>query len=185
MLLFMNKDENCDNAICEIAEGNSDALSIIYRNYGRMIYSLGFQITGNVSDAEDVLQEAMLKLLKQAHNYRKGTNPKAWVMSIARGCAIDIRRKTAKSLFLDEIECNAEVKTEDPAIAIILKDAMDKLKPEERTVINLKLYVGLSHKEIAYVLNTNARAAQKRYSRAMEKLKKYYDEQEENQYEKQ
>lgn len=77
MLFFMTINEKCDNAIIEISKGNIDALSVIYRTYGKMVYSVGYQIVNNVSDAEDVLQEVMLNVVKYAHTYRQGTNPKA------------------------------------------------------------------------------------------------------------
>jgi len=71
----MTINEKCDNAIIEISKGNIDALSVIYRTYGKMVFSVGYQIVNNVSDAEDVLQEVMLNVVKYAHTYRQGTNP--------------------------------------------------------------------------------------------------------------
>lgn len=168
-------NEECDNAICELAQGNKNALSVIYREYGRMIYSVGYNIVKNSTDAEDVLQETMMKILKQAHTYRRGTNPKAWVMSIARSCAIDVAKKQNNDSPLEDVEF-AVGANESADEMLLIKDAMKRLSAEERTVINLKLYVGLSHSEIASVLGINLFAVQKKYRRALAKLKKYCEE---------
>ncbi len=176
MLLFWVFNDNCDNAICELSEGNINALSVIYRNYGKMIFSLGYQIVNNKTDAEDVLQETMLNIAKYAHTYRRGTNPKAWVLAITRNCAISIVKKRGNTLPLDDIELSIADPADDIDDIMAIRDAMQKLNEQERAIINLKLHIGLSHAEIASVLGTNAIAVQKRYRRALEKLKRYYEE---------
>lgn len=66
----------CDEAICRLAKGDKNALSELYQFYGKMIFSVAKQIVGNRADVEDVLQDTMVKILKQVHNYKSGSNPK-------------------------------------------------------------------------------------------------------------
>ncbi len=175
MLLFWNINEKCDNAILEISQGNTEALSVIYREYGKMIYSVGYQIVNNVSDADDVMQEVMLNIVKYAHTYRSGTNPKAWIMSIVRSTALAIVKKRINAVPIDDVDYTITSDSEAIDEMLAARDAMNKLDEEERTILNLKLHVGLSHREISSVMGINLFAVQKKYQRALAKFKKYYD----------
>ncbi len=178
MFLFWNIHDECDEAIYSISKGDRNALSVIYREYGKMIFSVALQIVKQKSDAEDVLQDTMLKILKSAHGYRKGTNPKAWILSITRSCALDRLKKRGNDLPLD-----AEVRdcsfTEDNVEFIYINEALNKLSHDEQLIIKLRYYADLDHKGIAKVMGISCAAARKRCQRALEKLRSYFEEQEE------
>lgn len=176
MLLFWTINQKCDNAIVEISQGNNDALSVIYDAYGKMIYSVAYQIVNNLSDAEDVLQDVMLNIVKYSHTYRQGTNPKAWIMSITRNCSLAILNKRTNAISLDDVDYYLAADFENINELISIREAMNKLDEQERTILSLKLHIGLSYKEIASILGINLFAAQKRYQRALEKFKKIYEE---------
>lgn len=176
------KDE-CDKAITAIAEGNNNALLVLYRNYGRLIYTVAKNIVNNADDAEDVLQETLLRIIKYANDYQSGTNPAAWVLSIARNCAnnLVLSRTPSNSVSLDDDDFRLlRESIADSGSSLdelsIMHDALHTLSTDERTIIKLKFYVGLSHKEIASVMGIDHAAARKRYQRALEKLKNYYKE---------
>ena len=102
MILFWNLVDPCDIAIAEIALGNKNALERVYHEYGRMILSVAYQITGDPGDAEDVLQDTMVRILRLSHTYKKGTNPKAWVLKVARNSAVDKIKAKKHTLSLEE-----------------------------------------------------------------------------------
>ncbi len=175
MFLFWTIDKKCDDAIIEVSQGNTKALTVIYRTYGKMIYSVGYQIVNNISDADDVLQEVMLNIAKYAHTYRQGTNPKAWIMSITRNCAMAVIKKRINATPIDDIDYSIAASYNDIDEMLSVREAMKRLDEQERTILDLKLHIGLSHKEIASVLGINVFAVQKRYQRALAKFKKYYE----------
>lgn len=176
VLFFMTINEKCDNAIIEISKGNIEALSVIYRTYGKMVFSVGYQIVNNVSDAEDVLQEVMLNVVKYAHTYRQETNPKAWIMSITRSIALTIVKKRFDTISIDDVDYSIAANSADVDKMLAVREAMNKLDEQERTILNLKLHIGLSHREIASVLEMSVFAVQKKYQRALAKFKDYFDE---------
>ncbi|NLB42648.1 MAG: hypothetical protein GX815_10415, partial [Clostridiales bacterium] len=92
----------CDKAIVALSEGDMDALSDIFDCMARMIFSVAYGITGNYHDAENVLQETMIEISKYAHKYRRGSNAKAWILTIARHCSIDIVRKRKPLVSIEE-----------------------------------------------------------------------------------
>lgn len=171
-------DRICDNALTAIAEGNLEALSVIYKLYGRMIMSISLQITKNSHDAEDVLQDVMLKVSQYANQYQKHTNPRAWVLALARNTAIDYQKVNAKELVYDDITDslhNSYFSDSDPSLQTLLMDALSTLSEMDQSIVRMKLYAGLSHKEIASVLNLTKTATEKRYERALKKVQDYFN----------
>lgn len=159
-------DNDCNRALKQLAEGDMTALSVVYEYTARLIFSLSISLLGNREDAEDVLQDTMLEVSKSAKNYKVG-KPKAWVLSIARNCAIDILRKRCPNTELTELPCT------DPELARLeLTDILNALKDDEKQAVLLHIYGGLSHKDISNMLGISPAAAQKKYRRAINKLKK-------------
>lgn len=159
-------DYDCNRAIKRLADGDMTALSVIYDNTARLVFSLALSLTGNREDAEDVLQDTMLKVVRSAVGYKKGS-PKAWVLSIARNSAIDTLRRRHP----DAEE--SEPSSPDPELERLeLTDMLNALSNEEKQAVILHIYGGLSHKEIGKVLGISHVAAQKKYRRALMKLKK-------------
>lgn len=170
-------DRVCDYALIAIAEGNLEALSVIYKLYGRMIMSISLQITKNIHDAEDVLQDVMLKISKYSNQYQKHTNPRAWVMALTRNTAIDYQKTQSREIsydaIADELHNSCTLETE-PSFQTLLTDALSTLSEIDQSIVRMKLYVGLSHAEIASVLNLTKSATEKRYERALKKVQDYF-----------
>ncbi len=99
---MQNEMQILEEAICELTNGNKEGLCAIYENLGRLIYSVALGITGNCQDAEDTLQDTMMELMKCAHTYKKGTNPRAFILTVARHNALDLVRKRRETLSIDE-----------------------------------------------------------------------------------
>jgi len=136
------------------------AMSDLYDRYGRIAYSLIFRIVRNGAAAEDLVQETFLRVWNRVQSFdqEKGSlGP--WILTVARNRAIDyIRsidgRMSAGSLELDRLE-NPSLFTgfSDSALSIDrarrLKDAFQKLNANQRMVIELAYFEGLSQTEMA------------------------------------
>jgi RNA polymerase sigma-70 factor, ECF subfamily len=136
------------------------AMADLYDRYGRMLYALIYRMVRNEGAAEDLVQETFLRIWNrvQAFDQDKGSlGP--WVLTVARNRAIDYIRsvdgRMAQSAF--EIE-----KLEHPTLfrnlenemlnldrVKLLRGAFDKLTPNQRVVIELAYYEGLSQTEMA------------------------------------
>ena len=95
-------------AIKGLAKGNKDMLHAIYDAYGRLIYTIVYDILKNREDAEDVTSEFFIKLIRVAGTYQKKTSHRAWLIRIARNMAIDLLRKRGHEYLLHETEGNAD-----------------------------------------------------------------------------
>ncbi len=145
-------DRRCNQALAAIAGGDKSGAEVIYDIYGRMIYSLALQVLQSHEAAEDVVQEVLVAVMKHAASYKKDTNPRAWVMAIARNKAMDVLRSHREHLPEETIQNAEMVSRENVEESVLLADALASLGREERLLVNLKIYIGLSHKEIASVL---------------------------------
>lgn len=183
MLFGDDTKRACEQAIAAIAQGDKEALTVLYHNYARMICSVAKSILAGSDEVEDVLQETMLRVIKYAKTYRAGSNPAAWVLSIARNCAKDMAADRPPrgsfslddeaSEYLNRLCADGSLSFEE---AVIVHDALKMLSPEETAIVKLKWYYGFSFQEIAFVLETNAAAVSKKCQRAIKKLQRYFKE---------
>lgn len=162
----------CEKAILRIADGDGDALNIIYKYMNRQIYAVAYSVLRDFSLADDVVQETYIKILEKAFSYRKGTNARAWVLSVARNIAIDMFRRRRFEGSEDNLS-EQSIRFDESAVvsSMEVKNALDTLDDEERQIITLKIYAGLKHREIASLLGITEEASKKKYQRAAVKLR--------------
>ena len=167
-LLALGRGERRDN-------GEPVGLAELYELMGRAIFTTAYVITGHREDAEDILQDTLVEIYQDARFYRPRTNPRAWVLTVTRHTALDAVRKRTRHATapLDTAEAlPTPPDAHDEFTA--LWDLLAVLSPEERELVVLRLYHGLSHGEIAETLRISTAAAQKRYRRAIDKLRAHH-----------
>jgi RNA polymerase sigma-70 factor (ECF subfamily) len=160
--------QECDRAIAAVAQGDTQALAAVYDCMARDIFVAVLAITQNHADAEDALQDTMLQIVKYAFSYRRGSNPRAWILTIARHRALDIVRRRKKTVLLDEVTESCASVSPAESDAFTLLEALDA---NERLLLLLRLYEELTYAEIAKIMRISTYAAQKRYQRILQKLK--------------
>ena len=166
-------DKQADQALRDLSRGDMNGLSVIYDLYGRLILSVAYTIVGNFTDAEDVLQDVMLLLARYAKLYKPGNSPRAYVMTITRHHAINLINKRKNNLSTDEI---GDIPNHDGKLASVeVQDLLAHLTEEERQIVTLHVYAGLSHRQVAEMLELTTSATEKKYQRALKKLKKHYE----------
>jgi RNA polymerase sigma-70 factor (ECF subfamily) len=152
------KDES--DLVRRLKERDPHAMSDLYDRYGRLAYSLIYRIVRNGAAAEDLVQETFLRVWNRVQSFdrQKGAlGP--WILTVARNRAIDYLRSidgrmAAGSLELDRVE-NPALFSEfsDSALSIDrarrIKGALEKLNANQRMVIELAYFEGLSQTEMA------------------------------------
>ena len=157
------------------ASGEPSGMSELYDLMAQAILTTAYVITGNREDAEDVLQDTLIEIMLDAHLYRPRTNPRAWVLTVARHTALDaVRRRNRRATVSEEAAFHMPAPSDTEGEFTALWDMLAMLKPEEREIIVLRLYHCLSYIEIAETLHVSVAAAQKRYQRAIDKLREYH-----------
>ncbi len=143
-----------------IAAGDQDALGKLYDSTNRTVFGLIVRILNDPATAEEVALEVYTQVWRQAQNYdpRRGT-PSAWLLTIARSRAIDRFRSTDQTRRRQEPLAAVEATHSDgidPESSAseaerreLVRAALDTLPAEQREVIELAYFGGLSHSEIA------------------------------------
>ena len=135
------------------------ALADLYDRYGRLVYSLILRVVRDSGTAEDLVQETFLRVWNRAQGLdsNKGSiGP--WLLAVARNRAIDYLRSAGgrerNAMEFEETDHPAlytdmehDLITSDSARRI--KTAMDRLSPNQRQVIELAYFEGLSQTEMA------------------------------------
>ncbi len=167
----------CDRALCAIAGGDRNALSDIYDCMGKQIYFLAYSILKDHHDAEDVLGEVLCELAENAAAYKKGSHARAYILSVARNQALKMHRDKKNHLPLDEISEDARyARSDDEFISrLTMFDALKTLSEKESEIVLLHIESGMKFREIGEMLGLKTATAQKKYRRALAKLREYYE----------
>lgn len=160
-------DEEFQTAIYALANGDKNALRLIYEAYVRFIYAVVYDVVGRREDAEDITSEFFIKLVRVADSFRPGSPHRAWMVQIARNMAIDNLRKSRREVLeyeADEtqtdgntysvIECagaaeHAQEVEKKTVLAEDMRHAMQVLKSKEKEIVDMKLLGQLTFQEIA------------------------------------
>jgi RNA polymerase sigma-70 factor, ECF subfamily len=176
------RDQDLVSLVELVATGDQSALATLYDATNRLIYSLILRVLGDASSAEEVLVDVYTQVWRQAASYDANRGaPLAWMATIARSRAIDRlrsgwqdqRRKEPLEV-LGDAPSNAASPEETTAAAErqrFVREALNLLTPEQREVIELAYYSGLSHSEIAEKLKQPLGTVKTRTRLGMMKLR--------------
>lgn len=168
----MIKDEQL---MLRVAEGDLEAFSEIVRRHQRTAWRIALRFLGDPAEAEDIAQEAFLRILAAAPRYKPSATFSTYLYRvIARLCIDHIRKK--RPLFTNTLP-EAVDSSPDPAAALVQKDrdalvrqALDVLPSRQRMVVILKYYEGLRYGEIARAMGTTIKAVERLLGRARKRL---------------
>ena len=176
-----SRDQDWAALIDKIADGDQSALTTLYDSTSRLVFGLILRVVSDRATAEEVLLDVYTQIWRQAGSYdRKRGAPLAWMMTIARTRGIDRLRSSKADLTREPLETSGEVTAttpspEDASVASergrLVRSALDTLSAEQREVIELAYYSGLSHSEIALRLNQPLGTVKTRTRLGMMKLR--------------
>jgi RNA polymerase sigma-70 factor (ECF subfamily) len=161
-----------------MARGDRDALARLYDRYAPILIAVGVQLLGSRTHGEDLAHDVFLEALKHAGEYdpRRGS-VRTWLVMRCRSRAIDRRRAAgwSRAVPLDgERQVEAGGGDEDPALGsdrAAVRRALDELPEEQKRVIELGYFEGLSSSEIAEKLAAPIGTVKSRVAAALAKLR--------------
>ena len=167
--------------------GDLGAYDDLIRRYQERIYATVYHMTSNHEDANDLTQEAFIKAYHSLKTFKGGSSFYTWIYRIAVNKTINFlkQRKNRVHLSLNDLDFNAE---HDPDLIALVSDktpnrdiglselqeklngAMMKLSEHHRLVVTLHDVQGLSHEEIAKIMDCNIGTVRSRLFYARQQL---------------
>lgn len=156
-------------------------IEMLYDQYGGVAFAFAYRLLGERGIAEDVVQEAFLNIWRQgaAYDARRGS-ARTWVLTIVHHRAIDqIRSMRARNRADTEITDAAPLPAPEDTWASVartleaerVRRAMAHLPPEQRRVVDLIYYGGLTHQQVAERVGVPLGTVKGRLRLALEKLR--------------
>jgi RNA polymerase sigma-70 factor (ECF subfamily) len=156
-------EESC--LLAQSAAGDREAFRLLYARYGAPLFSLAVRIVGNTGEAEEMVQDAFVKIWRSAGLYdRRKSRPFTWAVTIMRRTCFDHLRKRRRrplSTVLDADEGgaqgasdvgNARHSAEARENSERLSGALAGIPQNQRRALELALFSAMSHSEIAQAL---------------------------------
>ena len=150
------------------------------------LFRLALRITLNNAEAEDIVQETLLKVWKKQDSWNEIESIEAFCYSICRNLALDrIKRADKFSESLDETQymaadtsysSNPEVMVQMSDRVKLVKHLIDHLPEKQKSVIQLRDFEGRSYKEIANVMQMTEEQVKVTLFRARQTIKKKFSE---------
>jgi len=169
--------------LAKIGDQDRDALSTLYDRYGRRVFALAVRILNDPVGSEEVTQDVFMSVWRRGATYttKKGKFT-TWLFSIAHNRTIDELRKRRRdrSRLNDNIEDHYDLKSGDisPADAAVaqseyakIRAAMEGLPEEQKNVVELSYFKGLTQTEIAEKTGQPLGTVKTRMRLALKKLR--------------
>ena len=168
---------------------NGAALEEIYRRYYKQIYGFVYRNTNRKELTEDIVQEAFLRVYRSRKSYKPTAKFAVWLYRIVRNLCIDEGRRywnrnvsrEAESTLVEDQQSPIDLLTADEKDVRqrmdeandmnTIRAAVDQLSPEQREVILLNKFQGLSYQEIAEIIDSNTESVKQKAYRAHLKLR--------------
>ena len=173
-------------AVALARDGDSEAFRALVERHGRAIYRVAHRMTGNPSDAEDIVQETFLRAYRQLGRFESRANFGTWLHRIAVNCSIDlIRSRPHREAAHDAPDLeqlgiaeaadagrpSPERLTMSAEVQGRITGAMSGLSPMERAAFVLRHLEGHSIDEISQALGLKTNATKHSIFRAVKKMR--------------
>jgi RNA polymerase sigma-70 factor (ECF subfamily) len=158
-----------------VAKGDLEAFEQIVLRHQKNAWSAAYRFLGNHMEAEDVAQEAFLKILCAAPRYRPTASFRTYLYRVVTRQCLDRARK-ARPVVANDLPDSV---TDSPSIlnemigrdrAHAVRRALDSLPPRQRMAIVLRYYEGLAYREIASAMLLSQKAVERLLARARNTL---------------
>jgi len=163
-----------DDLGARLRAGDPEALRALYQRYAGAVLTVARAFLADREAADDVVQQTFLQAWRAAHRIDPGRSLSPWLYQIARNCAIDALRRSARTPLAAapsaEIAAPGTPTFEQTWEAFEVRRAIDELPEVERDTVRLAHLDGLTHPEIAAFLGVPIGTVKSRLGRAYRRL---------------
>lgn len=161
-----------------IQEGRHDAFAEIVNRHSKRFYNIAYRFIFDKDEAEDIVQEAFIKLWEKRLNWNPYKEAKftTWFYKVVLNLCIDHNRKKkaeplSEEMLLPDKQQEHEAVIEDKQKQLMLERLIQELPERQQLALNLCFYEGISNQEAAEIIGVNLKALQSLIMRAKMTLK--------------
>jgi RNA polymerase sigma-70 factor, ECF subfamily len=173
-----------EDLISLVEARDAQAFATLYDRHTRAAYSLAYRMMGERQAAEDILQEAFLKVWRNASSYRpQRGSVRTWVLSIVHNRSIDqLRHLGSRRRMQEQVEASSPTTQSSEAFAHSwantqreqVREALKSLPEEQLKVVELAYFCGYTHVEIAQLLGLPLGTVKGRMRLGLKKIRDYF-----------
>jgi len=164
--------------IQRVLAGERSAFDVLVRQYGEEAYRLAYRMTRNPQDAQDLAQEAFVQAYRSLGTFRGESRFSTWLYRITMNLCLNHLKAVSRH---DGSEVDGQLADQRPDSleALIrnerdraLAEAIETLPPQQKATLHLRVHQGLSHREIAEILDCSEGTAKANYFHAVRALQR-------------
>lgn len=170
--------QNGDDLTClaDIARGDRSAFDRLYRRYYDRLFRFVLRVTGRMNLVEDVINDTMIVIWRKAGEYRGAAQASTWIFGIAYRKALKaLSRESRMSEVPEEAVDLSEAPPPDhldrDGLHAAIRQAVMRLPPEHRAVVDLTFFFNRSYEEVAQILDCPVGTVKSRMFHARAKLR--------------
>lgn len=192
----MQKSDNEKTLLKKARNGDIEAFELLVEDYQKKVFNVAYRMMGNSEDANDLVQEALIRIFKSIKNFKEQSSFSTWVYRIVTNVCLDElrRRKNKFTISIDEDikledgNVKRQIESEGPTleesleskeIQDIVTKAIEELSNEHKTVIVLRDIQGFSYDEISDIMKCPEGTVKSRINRARKALREILKKQKE------
>jgi RNA polymerase sigma-70 factor (ECF subfamily) len=147
-----------EEIVLALATGDHSAMTQLFSRYQGLVYSVALNIVGDFAEAEEVVQTVFFDIFRAANRYDNARgSARVWLLQFAYHRALHRRRHLEAQRFYlwENLDTAAQIspfhekKTSLPELVLMVRQALGRLKPNQRAVVELTYYEGLTAEEIS------------------------------------
>lgn len=186
-----------DRLIEEYKNGNQEAMGILYDRHSGALYGYLLRIMGNTDEASDLMQDTFCRFIEKVNRYKSQDQFKAFLFRIAHNLAVDSLRRRRfilndksendqaehREKMLTEQEKKNSGSSDNPADKVEEKEVLERLgaaivdlPEDQKQVLLMKHYTGMTFREIADIIGIPLNTALGRMHYAIRNLRKQLDD---------
>ncbi|GAB3168459.1 RNA polymerase sigma factor [Telluribacter humicola] len=171
---------NEDELVASLKRNEQAAFEYLYDHYSGALYNVISKIVRDDEKAEDVMQEAFLKIWRSISSYNPDKGRLfTWMLNIARNTSIDAVRAEGRKPGFDDIQDNLDRAEQHASYqpspsTMDLKSLVEKLKPERKILVDLVYFQGYTQEEVSEQLRIPLGTVKSRIRTALQDLKNYF-----------
>ncbi len=174
-------EDSDESLMIRIQEGDHQAFAVLVERHTDRFYAAAYRMLGHTGDAEDMVQDAFLKLWDNPFLWKENQGAKftTWFYRVVTNMSIDLIRKRGKAVASDMMELHEDDRDlqdqqyQDAQEQAQLESAIQALPDKQRAALNLCFYEGLSNKDAADVLGVQVKALESLLMRAKAGIRDY------------